>query len=261
MLPLDQYLAKQMRKAKINEFDLMQKDRNIRACVDFVMDYFMVYLSDVEAQKGLRNQRLERYQKYIREYPKDVQRWFISVYSEHGKMMERILRNDTAYDEFFYLYNSEKEFETFTAESYSRLIIKYPFIKDCQPYIMSFFKQIIHIGLDIDICPEVNRWAKDTWNKYNVGVLAFAFDYIECFAKRHYREHRNYDYDYKRQQNLFTLDDLFERIPQKPFIIRRKKEFEILMMYFWLHDIVGDDDHYWPIYLHEAQKALQNPAE
>jgi len=38
-------------------------------------------------------------------------------------------------------------------------------------------------------------------------------------------------------------------MPKKPFIKERKQEFEALLMYYWLHDIVPDNDDYWHEYI------------
>ena len=43
-------------------------------------------------------------------------------------------------------------------------------------------------------------------------------------------------------------------MPKKSFTIDRKKEFEILLMYYWTHK-VDTDKEYWQVYL---DKALNN---
>lgn len=58
-----------------------------------------------------------------------------------------------------------------------------------------------------------------------------------------------YEYDFKKGTNLFNINSLYTKMPKKSFTKGRKQEFEILMMYFWLHEIVGDDDGYWQEYL------------
>lgn len=41
---------------------------------------------------------------------------------------------------------------------------------------------------------------------------------------------------------------LYRNMPKKTFVKGKKQEFEILFMYYWLHDITSDDD-YWQKYL------------
>ena len=57
-----------------------------------------------------------------------------------------------------------------------------------------------------------------------------------------------YNYNYKKKDNLFNIDTLYKKMPKKPFTIARKKEFEILLMYYWTHDIDLDKE-YWQVYL------------
>jgi len=42
-------------------------------------------------------------------------------------------------------------------------------------------------------------------------------------------------------------------MPKKPFTRGRKQEFEILFMYFWAHDLEGDDEGYYDKYLGAAE--------
>ncbi|OUM91254.1 hypothetical protein [Parageobacillus thermoglucosidasius] len=63
---------------------------------------------------------------------------------------------------------------------------------------------------------------------------------------------RKYEYDIKQKHNLFNLDSLYRKISNKPFIKEKKQELEILMMYFWLHEIEGDEENYWEEYLSKA---------
>jgi hypothetical protein len=65
-----------------------------------------------------------------------------------------------------------------------------------------------------------------------------------------------YDYDYRKKSNLFNLDSLYTKISAKPFLKGKKQYLEIVMMYYWLHDIVGDDQNYWQEYL-EKHSTLQ----
>ncbi len=52
-----------------------------------------------------------------------------------------------------------------------------------------------------------------------------------------------YDYNYKNGINLFNIDSLYRNMPKNTFVKGKKQEFEILFMYYWLHDITSDDDY------------------
>jgi hypothetical protein len=47
-------------------------------------------------------------------------------------------------------------------------------------------------------------------------------------------------------------------MPKKAFIKGRKQEFEIIMMYYWVHEIVGDDENYWNDYLVKVLPTLNH---
>lgn len=95
-----------------------------------------------------------------------------------------------------------------------------------------------------------------------VDILAFCADWVHRFfdntdswpvshRKKSDSPYWKYDYDHKQKSNLFNLNSLYRRISDKPFIKGKKQYLEVLMMYFWLHQIVGDDENYWQEYLSE----------
>jgi hypothetical protein len=45
-------------------------------------------------------------------------------------------------------------------------------------------------------------------------------------------------------------------MPKKSFTRGRKQEFEVLMMYLWLHEIDNDDDNYWEEYATRVVPAI-----
>ena len=113
------------------------------------------------------------------------------------------------------------------------------------------------------ISDEINDWIENTWAKYQINVLAFAYDWIDYFfnndelwpsthKKKSSETWRKYDYDIKQKSNLFNLDSLYRKMSKKPYTKGKKQEFEILMMYYWLHDMEGDDDGYWHEYLEKV---------
>lgn len=44
-------------------------------------------------------------------------------------------------------------------------------------------------------------------------------------------------------------------MPKKPYTKGKKQEFEILMMYYWLHSLEGETD-YWQEYLDKVLPSL-----
>ena len=110
-------------------------------------------------------------------------------------------------------------------------------------------------------------WLENTWAKHQVNVFAFTYDWVYYFndnadlwpiTHRRKSQHtwRKYDYDMKQKGNLFNLDSLYRKMPKKSFTKGRKQEFEIIMMYYWLHDMEGDDGGYWQEYLDKVLPSL-----
>ena len=59
------------------------------------------------------------------------------------------------------------------------------------------------------------------------------------------------------KKQSFNLDSLYRKIPKKSFIKGRKQELEILCMYYWLHDMEGDEEGYWKEYLETVLSGLK----
>jgi hypothetical protein len=130
----------------------------------------------------------------------------------------------------------------------------FQFIKD-HHRVISYPKTDI---LSDFITEEINEWIKKTWNKYQVNLMAFASNYTLRFSDnegswdikhkiRSKDSWRKYEYDYKQKNNLFNINSLYRKI-NKPFMRGKKQYLEMLLMYFWLHDIEGEEG-YWQEYL------------
>lgn len=177
-------------------------------------------------------------------------------------------------NELFFLYDTDSEFRNASYDCYSRLIKKFSFLKDQTEMLFLFIKdyhrveseQRFDFGIP-SILEEITDWIDKTWAKYQVNLLAFAYVWINSFyesediwpsthrKKSHYTW-RKYDYDYKQKSNLFNLDSLYRKMPKKSFIKGRKQEIEILFMYYWTHDMEGDNE-YWQEYLETVLPALK----
>jgi len=269
MLSIEEYIARRKKEDKLNEFDLDARTQNMKTCVDYVFEYFNNYLDITEAEEKtvLHNEKLEKYRKQLRDYDPEVREWAVSIYNEYGKQIHRYIGNILKEAEFFFLYNTEIEFRNASYDCYSKLIKRLPFLKDQTEMLFLFIKdyhrvesqQRFNFGLPT-ISDEINDWIDKTWAKHQVNLLAFAYDWINRFydnedlwpsthRKKSQYSWRKYDYDYKQKSNLFNIDSLYRKIPKKSFIKGKKQEFEILFMYYWLHDMEGDDEGYWQQYL------------
>lgn len=275
MLPIEEYIARRKKEDRINEFDSDQRNENMRVCVNYVFEYFNNYLNITEAEErtALKDEKLEKYRKEIRDYDQEVRDWLVGIYSEYGKQLNRYIGNILKEDVYFFLYNSEKEFRSLSYDCYAKLIKKHPYIKDQTEMLFLLIKDyhrvISNDGRYTDnvfISEEINKWMEETGFKHQVNILLFVSKWMDFFfdnediwpvthRKKSTEKWRKYDYDYKQKSNLFNIDSLYRKMPKKSYTKGRKQEFEILMMHWW---IAGQDDDYWQEYLHKALSKLKD---
>jgi len=277
VLSIEEYMARRKKEDRLDEYDMNQRADNLKNCVNYVFEYFNNYLNITEAEEktALKEDKLDKFRQQLREYEPDVREWLVRLYSDYGKHMHRNIGNLLKQEEFFLLCDSDSEFRSLSYDCYSKLIKKFPFLKDQTEMLYQFVKEYHHSlsqrGYLADfpfISEELNDWIEKTWVKHNVNVLAFANDWIDSFydaedswpathrSKSQDSWHK-YDYDHKQKGNLFNLDSLYRKMLKKSFTRGRKQEFEILMMYFWLHNIVDDEDGYWQEYLEKVLPSLK----
>ncbi|WP_346936031.1 hypothetical protein [Clostridium sp.] len=276
MITIEEYISRRKKEDKLNEFDIDARTQNMKICVDYVFEYFNNYLNITEAEEKtvLHNEKLEKYRKQLREFEPEVREWVVGIYNEYGKQLHKYIGSIMKENEFFFLYNTDSEFRNASYDCYSQLIKKLPFLKDQTEMLFLFIKdyhrvesqQRFNFGTPI-ISDEINDWIDKTWAKHQVNLLAFAYDWINSFydsediwpsthRKKSLNTWRKYDYDYKQKSNLFNLDSLYRKMQKKSFTKGKKQEFEILFMYYWLHDMEGDND-YWQEYLEAVLPALK----
>lgn len=277
MLKFEEYIARRKKEDRLNEFDIDNRSENIKVCVNYVFEYFNNYLNitDAEDSTVLHNEKIEKYRKRLREYDTEVQDWLARIYSEYGDSLDRTLGHILKQNAFLFLLNTDQEFRNISYDCYSKVVKKYTYLKDQTEMLFLFIKNYHRIlsqpGWESNLpffSEDINNWIEDTWNKHQVNVVAFAynwamyfFDHEEIWPATHRKKSqeswRKYEYDFRQASNLFNLNSLYAKLPKKPFTRGRKQEFEVLMMYFWLHKLEGDDTGYWQEYLQKVLPAME----
>lgn len=276
MLRLEEYIARRKKEDNLNEFDLDARTQNMKICIDYIFEYFNNYLNITEAEEKtvLHSEKLEKYSKQLEEYEPEVREWAVNMYDEYGKQVHKYIGNMLKENELFFIYNTDSEFRSVSYDCYAKLIKKLPFLKEQTEMLFLFIKDYHRVqsqkqfdfGLPT-ITEDISDWIEKTWAKHQVNLAAFAYNWINRFydnedmwpashRKKSQYSFRKYDYDYKQKSNLFNLISLYRKIPKKPFIKGKKQELEILFMYYWLHDLEGDDEGYWQSYLETVLPAL-----
>jgi len=272
MLRIEEYIARRKKEDQLNELDIGARLENIKVCVNYVFEYFnnCLDITPQESQTVLHNEKIEKYKKQLEDYDLDIQNWLIDIYAEYGFTINRTIGNQLKKNEFLFLLNSDQEFRSVSYECYSQLIKKHPFLKNQSEMLFLFIKDHHRVISEASwrsgipfISDGINEWIQNTWNKYQVNVVAFSeywvdyfWDHPEIWPPSHRIKSQDtwikYEYDFKQESNLFNLNSLYARMPKKPYTKGRKQEFEILMMYFWLHNIEGDDEGYWQQYIEKV---------
>ncbi|RXT05306.1 hypothetical protein [Ammoniphilus sp. CFH 90114] len=274
MKTIEEYIAQRKKEDNLNEFNLEARMENMKTCVNYVFEYFNQYLdmAKMNEQTFLNNERLEKYRKTLSQYEAEIQEWVIGIYDQYEKQLNRSIINILKKEELFFLYHSDSEFRSLSYDCYAQLIKNNPFLKDQTELLFLFIKDHHHIQSQpkghinsIFISEEINQWAEETWKKYMVNLFVFASDWVSQFfnneeqwpVKHRIKSNeswRKYEYDFKQKSNLFNLNSLYTRISGKPFVKGKKQLLEVIMMYFWLHEIVGDEENYWQDYLSKSSK-------
>jgi hypothetical protein len=268
MLTLEEYIAKRKKEDKLNEFEIEKRIENIRLSVNYIFEYYDGYLNitDVEHKTILNNERVNKYRQQLLDYDKEVQDWLIGLYDEYSKYMHKNIGSIIDENDVFLLYHMDSEFRSSSYDCYSRLIKKCPFLRDQTEMLYLFTKDYHKVkssnSFDIEHIPfftqPISDWMERTQTKFQVNIPAFAY----CYVNRFYdnvdkwptahkiktgNEYLPYDYDYKQKKNLFNIDSVYFKVSNKSFIKGRKQELELLMMYFWVHNMELDEE-YWEEY-------------
>lgn len=276
MLSIEEYIYKRKREDNLNEFDIESKMDNMRACVNYVFEYYNQYLDDSKMTEKtiLNDERLEKFKNQLKKYDQEIQDWLVNIYDDHNKQLNRLIISFLKKDDLFLLYNTDQEIRTVSYDCYAHLIKKNSFLKEQTEMLFLFIKDYHGIisqpaseNHSVFISEEINEWVEKTWSKHQVNLIAFASNYILRFSdneniwevKHKIKSKdgfRNYVYDYKQKNNLFNINSLYRKI-NKPFMRGKKQYLEILLMYFWLHEIEGDQT-YWQEYINKTMSKSTN---
>ncbi|WP_327196783.1 hypothetical protein [Paenibacillus sp. FSL R5-192] len=239
-----------------------------------MFEYFNNYLTESASDEKtyLQSEKLEKYRGQLAQLDSETAEWLVQMFDNHGKMLNHAINNFLKKQELFLIYNSDAEFRSVSYECYTFLSKKHPYLRDHTEMLFIYIKE--HHGIKSQerngvkvpyINEEINNWLEETSRKHQVNLWKFTYDWVIKFyeeeklwpathRKKSNDSWRNYEYDYKQKSNLFNLNELYRRLPKKSFIRGKKQELEILMMYNWLFDVVGDEE-YWDEYI---SKVIEN---
>lgn len=275
---LEEYIAKRKKEDKLNEFDVENKIKNIQTCIGYIFEYYNGYLdmAEIDRMNNINNEEVAKYRQRVRKFDSEVEDWLVQLFDKYDVRMDKRISNILDKSEFFLLYSSESEFRSESYECYSKLIKKYSFLKNETESLYKFIKDYHRVKsepYEYDnfqfLSLDIQEWLDETLNKYGVNIKNFIYEYLNKFSddttkwpikhkKKSDLKYIDYEYDYKQKRNLFNIDYIYPKICKKPFIRSHKQDIQIMMMYYWLHDI-EIDEQYFDEYLEKntGQKLLR----
>lgn len=267
MLNIEKYIAKRKIEDNIDEFNLEFRSQNIKIFVDYIFEYFNTYLNSFETFRPpckVSNLKIKKYRDQLQEFDPEVQKWLIGIYCDYGKQINKSIRTILKKTDFFILYDCKSEFTQIADLCYSQLIKKLPFINGQYELLTQFIKNCHKIDNSKKSYTEIpfltknfSIWLNETLSKHQVNLQTFSFNWVSNFFDQKYRNSSSdFEYDYKKNNNLFNINSLYEELMHKTFIYGKKQELEILLMFHWLHNIESDP-HYWDEYLEKVLPLLE----
>jgi hypothetical protein len=132
MLPIEEYIAWRKKEDRLDEYELNQRNENLKTCINYVFEYFNNYLNVTEAKEktALKEDKIEKFRNQLRGYEPDVRDWLVRIYAENGKQIHKNVGNILKQDDFFLLCDTDSEFRSLSYDCYAKIIKKLPFLKD-----------------------------------------------------------------------------------------------------------------------------------
>ncbi len=280
MLSVEEYIHKRKTEDGVNEKDKDKRMDNMQLCMNYLFEYFNQYMDSMpEDPKMVQHiQKIEKYRDRLSNYSPEIKEWLIDLYSEYGKYVNVTIRNMIE-DDLFLLYDSDAEYRALSYGIYAKAIKRLPFLSGQSENLFNLLKDI-HTDDSImtpfheeRILPgDVNEWVNKTYYKHGVNLFAFCYEYMNWFwqspevwpKNRKSKDQRRtiytpkdfmyWHYDCRYADNRFNINELYRRLPRKPFLKGKKKKLEAVMMYSWLFEIGAGDNNYWGEYCEEYER-------
>lgn len=266
MIRLEEYITKRKTEDHLNEFDMEQKVSNIKKAIDYIFEYFDNYLplEGAENHSAEDNERLNKYEKTLREYTPELSRWLMVIYDETGHQINKSIQQYCDNISGFLLTFEDSEFRLISYNCYAELIKKRPCLRDETERLYQFIKEYHAVVTKREyehfdfpqISEKITTWLNDTYIKYNVNLVTAIQKYLteefynnvnlwpsgsKIKSDHPYKGHF-YEYNYKKRTNLFNINGYYGRFGGKPFLKGKKKYIEIIMMFTWLNEVAGEND-------------------
>lgn len=266
MLTLEQYIIQMKKRDKLDEFNFTKHAENMATAIRYVTDYFNDYLEPetYDYEKIKLEQTIEKVKKEVGgRYPQSIN-FIIEYYKKTRTRIDRYIKSWCKDEAYFKLFYSESDY----IESMERFLEARKLddhgIEDFRGKISLLIREnkevetySISLGEFKHLNNEIIAWVKQTYRNYGVNLFDFVEDYTYTYYEA-YVEHiydRQYSqsyfinkYNYRYNDNPFDIDELYENNAHREFLVDKKGELEMLIMYSWLFNEIYDEE-YWPEYV------------
>jgi hypothetical protein len=266
MLTVEEYILQMKKKDKLDEFNFRNHAENMTKVISYVMEYFNNYL-DPEAYdyENIKTEQtiIKIKQDTEKDYPKSIG-FIIDYYRNNKVRIDKTLKKwieELRYFDLFYCYedyeqavnkfcNNYKMKNTGVEKYKEELIVlaQEIKIKVVEEPVLSNFKYIDN---------NLVRWILDTYRDYGVNLYEFAETisweyyekYVQHISSNYGQDYYNLNtYNHRYNDDAFTIGNIYKENEHRPFIMGKKGELEMLIMYDWIFYQV-DDQEYWPEYV------------
>lgn len=265
-MKIEEFIKERKKRDNIDEFDVDKKIDNIHQFVNYVFEYFNLYINidELEKEKIELNEKALKYKKELSDYSIETQEWLVKIFMEENIKFVRTLRNRLNEVIAFGLYYDSKGWQKASFNLYAKLIKKYPFldryidelnrftIDESNRINMNYLDQLNNEAKGM-LPEKIKAWVSKTGKKYHVdlmewtlGYAEYYFDYREAWPiSRRIKGKYLDDYNVKPKKNRFDIDGLYNQLGDIEYIRGKKKYLEVIIMFQWVNLI---DDQFFDFY-------------
>lgn len=257
-MKIEEFIKERKKRDNIDEFDFDKKIDNIHQFVNYIFEYFNLYIDidELDREKIKLNEKALKYKKELSDYTVETQEWLIKIFMEENVKFVRTLKNRLCEDIAFGLYYDTKGWQKASFNLYAKLIKKYKFldryIDELNKFTIDESNRININYLDqlsneaIGMLPDkVKEWVSNTGRKYHVDLMEWALGYAQYYfdireawpISRRIKGKYIDDYDVRPKKNRFDIDRLYNELADITFIRGKKKYLEIIIMFSWVTSI------------------------
>ncbi len=271
-MKIEEFIKERKKRDEINEFDLDKKMENLHQFVDYVFEYFALYINVDELTQATieLDTKTMKYQKQLEDYNLDTQSWLIKVFREENVQIIRSLKNRLHEDILFGLYYNAKGWRKSSFNLYANLIKKYQFLEKYTNELYDFvvdesilinknYYNSLSEEAKVMLPDKICSWVEKVGKNYHVDIMNWVENYLDVFydksnlwpKSRQIKGEFILDYDVRPKNNRFDIEGLYKELGEIEYIRGKKKYLETIMMYHWINYVDNQFSEFYDDFLKE----------